>query len=436
MTKSGEAVRLGQVIRNIRKARNMTQEDLAVAIGYRPKSGAVTISRIERGELMPPTGRLIKIAEALGTPLGDIYADAQVDADEPSRLMGAALRIASGEYGERNAQLERSIFEDSRTLEEQLTVIWKDLSADHERVRTEFLLRLIAFTSQVKDIDVRSSSLGHDDVTGALETRMLEQQEEFKHQLVDVSTLPSNRAGTGPLGALAASAAYASVSTGTAISQLSGTWPARSNPAALGGEALSMGAAALLLGVAGIAGGAAVLGKAPPVVAVMMGSQAMAALGKHRKYVEREKERYDKLQAIQKDLDRFSADLETLRVWADRSGSIFEQVRALGMEPLIRINIALENQIHNWQQPPVSAEIIDPGQHVLNRLLDLAVVALSVSSLPLTAILDDPEPSTTGIDTQRERQTILEWNNRVLDSAEAHLAEWTGDSHSPFSAPL
>lgn len=70
----------GQAIQRIRKERGMTQEDLA------DKSGITsnTVSRIERGLLIPALPTLIDICNALGTGADSILA-AYITADTPIR---------------------------------------------------------------------------------------------------------------------------------------------------------------------------------------------------------------------------------------------------------------------------------------------------------------------------------------------------------------
>lgn len=61
----------GMNLARIRKARNLTQRDLAEMVG-------LDQSQIQRAEAMKPTAKLqtyIKCAEALDVTLGDIFAD-------------------------------------------------------------------------------------------------------------------------------------------------------------------------------------------------------------------------------------------------------------------------------------------------------------------------------------------------------------------------
>ena len=78
----------GQTIQRIRKERGMTQEDLA------DKSGITsnTVSRIERGLLIPALPTLIDICNALGTGADSILA-AYITADTPIRWSLLAQKL-------------------------------------------------------------------------------------------------------------------------------------------------------------------------------------------------------------------------------------------------------------------------------------------------------------------------------------------------------
>lgn len=72
-----DPARTGALIRQLRLNKEITQEDLATAAGYRHHH---SISRIESGERAIPDGKLIKVARFLG-----------VDAD---KIRKPAVRIA------------------------------------------------------------------------------------------------------------------------------------------------------------------------------------------------------------------------------------------------------------------------------------------------------------------------------------------------------
>ena len=60
---------LGARIREIRKARGLSQETLAELIGIEPRH----VSRIEVGKSYPTISRLEKLSEVLGVPLKDFF---------------------------------------------------------------------------------------------------------------------------------------------------------------------------------------------------------------------------------------------------------------------------------------------------------------------------------------------------------------------------
>lgn len=60
--------RLGKAIARERTALGLTQEDLAQAIGVQQE----TISRFERGAVLPPLQRLIQLAEVFDIPLDSL----------------------------------------------------------------------------------------------------------------------------------------------------------------------------------------------------------------------------------------------------------------------------------------------------------------------------------------------------------------------------
>jgi len=78
----------GQVIQRIRKERGMTQEQLGELVDVAPNS----ISRIERGLLIPALPTLVDICNALGTGADSILA-AYVAVDTPIRWTPLAEKL-------------------------------------------------------------------------------------------------------------------------------------------------------------------------------------------------------------------------------------------------------------------------------------------------------------------------------------------------------
>jgi len=82
----------GQVIQRIRRERGLTQEQFGEMIGVASNS----ISRIERGLLIPALPTLIDICNALGTSADTILA-AYVATDTPIRWTPLAEKLQSVE---------------------------------------------------------------------------------------------------------------------------------------------------------------------------------------------------------------------------------------------------------------------------------------------------------------------------------------------------
>ena len=72
---------LGVRIRELRKNRNLTQEQLAELVGINPKY----VSSIERGKENPTLDTFIKIAESLEVSIGELFY--QLEAENPKRRM-------------------------------------------------------------------------------------------------------------------------------------------------------------------------------------------------------------------------------------------------------------------------------------------------------------------------------------------------------------
>ena len=81
-------MKVGQIIRAIRKRQGQTLEQLAIAADTDPSN----LSRIERGIQQPSAASLHQLAEVLGTSVSELYAKAegvQTLAEESPDLLGA-----------------------------------------------------------------------------------------------------------------------------------------------------------------------------------------------------------------------------------------------------------------------------------------------------------------------------------------------------------
>lgn len=84
--------KLGQAIAERRKAKKLTQDDLAGLI----EVDAETVSRFERGVSLPSLERLWVIAETLNAGMGELLADASsLPSDKAQRLVGIMKDLAA-----------------------------------------------------------------------------------------------------------------------------------------------------------------------------------------------------------------------------------------------------------------------------------------------------------------------------------------------------
>ena len=77
---------MGQRIRDLRKQRSMTLQDVADASGV----AVSTLSKIERGKLAPTYDRFAKIAEALNVEVAALHSDTGARFEEGSFLVARA----------------------------------------------------------------------------------------------------------------------------------------------------------------------------------------------------------------------------------------------------------------------------------------------------------------------------------------------------------
>ena len=80
------AVRVGETIRTLRKARGMKQYTLAYEVGYESRS---TIAAIEKGLILPSLDKARDIATALGVTTGDLLHEAAEEGSEASSTVDA-----------------------------------------------------------------------------------------------------------------------------------------------------------------------------------------------------------------------------------------------------------------------------------------------------------------------------------------------------------
>ena len=114
---------IGQVIYALRQERQLTQEKLALEV----ETATSNLSRIEQGKSSPSLALLERLAQALGTSVTAIYAQAEgVALNEPER--------------QRLADVEETDFSRDAL---QLRRDFRDLSQPNKRLTLEFVRMLM-----------------------------------------------------------------------------------------------------------------------------------------------------------------------------------------------------------------------------------------------------------------------------------------------------
>lgn len=86
------AKRIGRILANQRQACGLTQDQVAEVLGVEPE----TISRFERGEVLPTLTRLAELAEVYGVPLENLIRGSSTRAlDQASDIANELAGLSS-----------------------------------------------------------------------------------------------------------------------------------------------------------------------------------------------------------------------------------------------------------------------------------------------------------------------------------------------------
>ncbi len=85
------ATQMGKAIAVRRQQKGLTQAELAEKINVEQE----TISRFERGATLPPLGRLADIADALSSPMEDLFRSGSPRLEDKAQAMARALENLS-----------------------------------------------------------------------------------------------------------------------------------------------------------------------------------------------------------------------------------------------------------------------------------------------------------------------------------------------------
>lgn len=397
MAYSAEA--LGQVVREHRVARNLTQEHLGVLAGYAAGAGAgVSLSRIESGLTRVGRGRLERIAHAL-----DVAPD-ELEHEALDRTRQLAAGDSGGPVtGETLAERAKRI---SAELERRATVINElgdAFNAAYDRARDEFVLPFVEWARSVDAPLTEETPLERTEEPDDNAGPAGEATWQIKVTIGGVkSALAGGTGGAAAGAALGSAAAYGSFraavaygtsSTGRPISMLHGAARTRAAFALLGRGTIANGGS-------GAAGGARLL------QGLIMGPALLFAIGglaaatarsqkKRRELAQRLAEADAELHASRRGYD---AVIELL----PQATQVLDYIATHASHALRRWNIQFEQGPLHWDT------FDDADRRRYQDFIEVAAAQLSVETIDVEGIM------TSGGD---EREHLILFADEVLTQA-------------------
>lgn len=140
---------LGRVVRELRMAKKLTQDELGTKAGYRSGAG-VSISRLENGQLRPGTARLQGIAEVLGLAPEELEARAsrqRVGNIETAADNDTATEPRGAEGPkDRYRRIEREI----EARKKDITAVSRAFDEARDRARDRFLRKFVEIAGRIE----------------------------------------------------------------------------------------------------------------------------------------------------------------------------------------------------------------------------------------------------------------------------------------------
>lgn len=416
----------GRVLKALREAAGLTQAELAEAAGYSGSGAAVAVSRIERGEVLPPPRRLDALADALsveGLQLvqwieaeakregsGSAHAAAAAKAQPSSGIGGLAREVAFGREAEmirqrmRALQLRVEALESSN--EEHLQRFREAQHLCAERLIQPFTEAAAA----IADIPSHSTASGSVPQWSGANADVAQFKRAVESSLRRFAAVTCESIGASTaLNDGAAFAAYSSMAamgtatTGTVISALTGTAVANATLAALRGGSLATGGLKMAGGTALLKGVAA----APVLIAV-----GLAAVSQNRKARRQVLEESQRLMEAERQLRKAETQLAVVWRWLDRASDGMRAATACGvrdLRALRRSGAFAAEETTSWTQ----LEMADRAG--FESVLSMVTIAVSVLSLPFFDALESAVPD------NEATSDVAPWVEAVLSDAEEQL---------------
>lgn len=366
---------LGSVIKRLREAHHVTQEQLGSQAGYGAGAG-VAISRIEGGATRPSRARLKGIAKVLGSSVEELESEAAALSGE-----GAIDDALPSEASVRTRvmALQAEVESRSRRIEKAA----KEFNLAHDRARDNFFMPFVDLAQQIRDSPrpEQSDALTRDSPESPREVavqRRIAANYGIRHVLaggVGGAAAGAAAGGAAAYGSFLAAVSFGTASTGVAVSTLSGAAATNAALAILGGGTLAAGGA-------GVAGGAALL------TGVIAGPAALLAIGAMvwvaRRNKKQKEERLAALAEAEAQLRSSARAVDALYKIIPEAASILDYVAVHGSHALNR----WARELRDLDDPPYEwNDLTTDQQEQWERFVAVAACQISAAAIDAERIL-------------------------------------------------
>lgn len=355
---------LGQVVRQHREAKGLTQEELGTAAGYSQASAGVSISRLEGGNLAPRVERMVAIARELDVSWDSLQSQAAMHSRATGNGESQMDRI-------RRAVVQRDELARKHAL----------LLDTRGRAATEFLEPLRDFAARIRGADL-SRANGPDLAPTADEVRA-EVAYQFKFTRDGLQRALAEVDERADFGNFAETIALGVATAATLEAALP-------SPAARRGFLAAMGLAARPR----LAPGGVLLG------AVAIGVAAAALVDRQQsRRARRRTESTARIAEAEADLARTQPNVDALHDVISRATEIFEYVATHAAHALTRLRDQVGAGPLAWET------LSDDQQHRYSDFVEIAAAFLAVATIDLQELAGSA-------DNELDRATALA--NQVL----------------------
>ena len=395
---------LGEVIRELRLSKDMTQGELGRLAGYR-SGAAVSISRVENGGTRPRPERLARLAAALDSTVEELESAA---ANRTDGLLDSSGAIEVGGNAEareerpkdRGRRIQREIEHRTAVISE----LREEFNEAHENARDNFFMKFVDIANELTNAPQPDRETLEDvDITD------VDSEVAFRLRLTSqgVGNMLAGSAGGAAAGAAVGSAAaygtfmaavsFGTASTGAAISGLSGVAATNAALAMLGGGTLAAGGA-------GVAGGTLLLTGliAAPAALLAIGGLVWMA----RRNRKQQKEFEQQLDEAESQMAATRPGYEAVLEILPRATTVLEYIAVHACHALERWKLELGPPPLKW------GSLKEMQQQRYRDFVEVAGCQIAVVTINVEAIMENS-------DDQREQ--LIQLADETLTQAQAKI---------------